>query len=106
MVSLGTMGSLRAIEPLARRLEGLPPSQEWHFYTTQNVMRSVDALSALLSIAQARREESLPYLERSMVHGTTWTSSEALRQLRLVAAGAQETIVLSKPLVQREVEKE
>jgi hypothetical protein len=97
MARLGAMGSLRAIEPLARRLEGLPPSNEWHFYTTQNVMRSLDALSALLSIAQTRREKCFPYLEKSRVR--TYGPDEVLRQLGLVAAGAQESIDLSKPLV-------
>ena len=96
IAQLGTMGSLRAIEPLARRLEGLPASQEWHFYTTENVMRSVDALSALLSIAQAKRERSIPYLMKSSIHGTSPTSKAVFDQLVLVARGKQASIDLGK----------
>ena len=98
MTKLGAMGSVRALEPLAQRLDGLPPSYEWHFYTTSDILKSLDALSALLVIAQARREKCLPYLERSM-RRTGGTAHEALRQLSLIAVGAQETVELSKPLV-------
>ena len=96
MAQLGTMGSLRAIEPLSRRLESLPPSYAWHFYTTQNVLRSLDALSALLSIAQTQREKSIPYLEKSSIHGTSPTSRGVFDQLVLVARGKQASIDLGK----------
>ena len=96
MAQLGTLGSLRAIEPLARRLEGLPPSHEWHFYTTPNVIRSLDALSALLSIAQTRRETSIPHILRSSIHGTGATSKEVFNQLLLVARGKQASIDLGR----------
>jgi len=96
IAQLGTMGSLRAIEPLARRLEGLPPSYEWHFYTTQNVLESLDALSALLSIAQFQREKSIPYLMKSGIHGTSPTSKEVFNQLVLVARGDQASIDLGR----------
>ena len=96
MKALGEMGSLRAIEPLARRLEDLPPSYDWHFSTTSTVLRSLDALSALLSIARTRREKSIPYLETSSVHGTSPTSKEAFDQLVLVARGKKASIDLGR----------
>jgi hypothetical protein len=98
MTALGTMGSLSAIEPLARRVATLPPESEWHFSTFKDVSSSLEALSALLSIVQARREESIPFLEAARRGPSTPTAKNVFRQLVLVARGLEATVSISRPM--------
>lgn len=73
------MGSVRAIDPLARRL-GLPLSQTFRTLDTQT-----KALSALIAIASTRRADSLPYIEAALENDPSDVSKDVLWQLARMA---------------------
>jgi len=75
---LGRMGSVRAIDPLARRL-GLAPSRPWTLET------QTKALSALIAIASTRRADSLPYIEAALENNPREVSKDVLWQLARMA---------------------
>ena len=76
---LGRMGSVRAIDPLARRL-GLPLSQTLLTLETQT-----KALSTLIAIASTRRADSLPYIEAALENNPREVSKDVLWQLARMA---------------------
>ena len=93
--ALGAMGSLGAIEPLARRL-GVPPSRtEQAFVGTRSL--TCDVLSAIHAIAQIRREECLPYLAAATRGDLSKTWKDALRRIAQVASREGDTVDLSLP---------
>ena len=81
--SLGAMGSLRAIEPLARRLGARPSRTEQACIGTRSL--TCEALAALSLIAQIRREECLPYLAAATREDMSETWKDALRGIARVA---------------------